>query len=47
VARAWVNERGDVLKQEAFGVVMIREPLPHERTVRRGEELTTTLPAGG
>ncbi len=30
VARAWVTESGEVLKEESFGFVLIREPLPHE-----------------
>jgi hypothetical protein len=30
IGTAWVNSAGDVLKEEAFGFVMVREPLPHE-----------------
>ncbi len=45
VARSWVDSRGDVLKEEAFGIVMIREPLPHETGVPAGAEATSS-PAG-
>ena len=41
VARAWVNESGDVLKEEAFAVVLIREPLPHEEPPRPIRSPTT------
>lgn len=45
VARSWVDSRGDVLKEESFGIVMIREPLPHERGIPAGAE-ATSAPAG-
>jgi len=47
VARAWVSESGDVLKEEAFAVVLIREPLPHEKPPRPAPAATTQpAPAG-
>ncbi len=45
VARSWVDSRGDVLKEEAFGIVMIREPLPHETGIPAGAA-GTSAPAG-
>ena len=30
VVRLWVSESGEVLKEEVFGLVLIRDPLPHE-----------------
>ena len=35
MAKAWVSDSGDVLKEEAFQIVLIREPLPHEGGGRR------------
>ncbi len=29
-ARAWADSSGEILKQEALQIIMIREPLPHE-----------------
>jgi len=43
-ARSWIDDRGDVLKEESFGIVMIREPLPHESGLR--PPALTTEPAG-
>jgi|GEM_PF-6187535 len=30
VVRLWVGESGEVLKEEVFGLVLVRDPLPHE-----------------
>jgi len=37
----WVDESGNVLREQAFNLVFTREPLPHELTGRPGEELAT------
>ncbi len=41
---AWVTESGEVLKEEAFGMVMIRDPLPHEVTGERHNAGTAKTP---
>jgi hypothetical protein len=45
VGTAWVNAAGDVLKEETFGLVMVREPLPHEGDYLPEEAQLTTAPA--
>jgi hypothetical protein len=43
-AVAWVNEDGDVLKEEAFNLVLVLEPLPHEEGEAAGDETRDGIP---
>ena len=37
----WVDDSGNVLREQVFNLVFTREPLPHEMSGRPGETITT------